>query len=99
MEISTKLDLKLKIGNLFLALLLSTFPTSITIGILTAHGHLVCRDMFEYSNQKSESILVEGCREANNNLILKYLIFIWLIITIPTWRWFYIGHYQRLKNS
>ena len=31
--------------------------------------------------------------------MIDYVIWIWLIITIPTWRWFYLGHIKRINNK
>ena len=43
MSISRKDDINLKIGNLIIAIWLSTVPTAMTVGLLWAHGLNVCR--------------------------------------------------------
>ena len=96
MTISNRDDLKLKLGNLVLAAFLSIVPTTMTIGLLGAHGMIVCRDL---SNRIENVQTLESCDQSNRDLLTKYTIWIWLIITFPTWRWFYIGHYRRIQNK
>ena len=99
MIISKTDDLKLKVGNLMLAAIFAIVPTSMTIAFLTVHGHLLCRSL----DTRLES--VEGqkinpiCIQSNYEVNYSYIIWIWMFTTIPTWRWFYIGHYKRVTNN
>ena len=99
MAISKDLDLKLKLGNLVLAALFSIVPTAMTIGFLGVHGYILCRTL-ETRLEKSEELgILELCDHSNFEANYDYLIWIWLFITVPTWRWFYIGHYRRVSKS
>ncbi len=102
MVLTERQDLSLKIGNLFLAIALSIVPTTITLAILGGHGYLLC----ERLNQKVEQTtntgsiqLSESCMESNLEELIRYVVWIWIFISIPTWRWFYIGHVRRVKSS
>ena len=96
MTISKKDDIKLKLGNFCLAAILSIVPTAMTMGFLGVHGIIVCRSLEERIVKVK---VLDSCEQANFDVMQKYIIWIWLFITIPTWRWFYIGHYRRLQNK
>ena len=104
MSISKDHDLKLKLGNLFLALLFAIVPTSMTIGFLGVHGHFLCRDL-DTRLEKIDKLTLRQldvkmlCDISNIEASYDYIIWIWLFTTIPTWRWFYIGHYRRVKKQ
>ncbi len=98
MAISKRENFKLKLGNLFLASILSIVPTSMTIGFLGVHGLIVCKGLEERMEVISENDALEACKKSNIDYAYKYIFWIWLFITIPTWRWFYIGHYRRIKD-
>ena len=92
--------LKLKLGNLALAGFLSLFPTAITIFIFYLYGLNVCHNLNkEYvilnpSNTTNSSLCSETVKDLNS----KYVLLIWLFITIPTWGWFYLNHSKRTKK-
>ena len=98
---SKREDFVLKCGNLVLALLLSTVPVGITIAILGAHGTLLCRRLEQRIDQTliKKYDLRERCQSANIDELYKYVLWIWIFITIPTWRWFYVGHVRRVKSG
>ena len=90
----------LKLGNLALAGFLSLVPTAITIFIFYLYGLNLCNsleDKYISSCSKNETHL-SICEGTVKDLNYKYLVLIWLIITLPTWRWFYINHLKRSKN-
>ena len=99
MGISKNLDFRLKLGNLFLALLFSIVPTSMTIGFLATHGYLLCRDLDLRLEKIEETSISELCDRSNLDVNFNYILWVWLFITIPTWRWFYIGHYRRVSKN
>ena len=99
MTISRSEDLKLKLGNLFLASMFSIVPTAMTVGFLGVHGYLLCRSL-DMRLEKIETVEVkELCMKSNLEANYRYIIWIWIFTMIPTWRWFYIGHYKRVKNQ
>ena len=99
MHISKEKDLKLKLGNLMLALIFSVVPTTMTIAFLAVHGFILCRNLDNYLENTAKLEVSELCEKSNIDANYDYLVWIWLITTIPTWRWFYIGHYRRLKKQ
>ena len=99
MSISRKDDLKLKVGNLGLALLLSIVPTSMTLGLLSAHGYVLCKSVDSSLIANGRLSIKDSCLNKNIAVTSKYILFIWLFITLPTWRWFYIGHYRRVTKK
>ena len=99
MNIPNDLDLKLKLGNLFLAGLFSLVPTAMTIGFLGVHGHILCRNLDARLEKLDKLVVKELCVESNIEANFDYIIWIWLFTMIPTWRWFYVGHYRRVKKE
>lgn len=91
-------DLGLKLGNLVLAITLSTVPTVMTITFLGSHGFLLCRSLTSQVEKQISPVTKTTCFENNKTLIYRYTLFIWLFISIPTWRWFYINHARRIRN-
>ncbi len=98
MGISKDQDFKLKLGNLFLALLFATVPTAMTIGFLGTHGYILCRDLDKRLEKVEKIPVSELCDRSNLDANYSYIVWIWLFTTIPTWRWFYIGHYRRVTK-
>ena len=99
MTISKDKDLRLKVGNLFLALLFAIVPTTMTIGFLGVHGYILCRNLDARIENTLQSTVTELCDQSNIDANYDYIIWTWLFTTIPTWRWFYISHYKRLRRK
>ena len=99
MSIPKDLDHKLKFGNLFLALMFAVVPTAMTIGFLGVHGVLLCRTLETKVAESDKLELNELCLNSNIEANYDYIIWVWLFITIPTWRWFYVGHYRRVQQK
>tara|TARA_B100000029_G_scaffold514402_1_gene617073 strand:- start:1627 stop:1941 length:315 start_codon:yes stop_codon:yes gene_type:complete len=99
MRISQDLDLRLKLGNLVLAAIFSIVPTSMTIGFLAVHGHLLCRSLDSRLEQKERLVVSNLCKQSNIEANYNYILWVWIFTMIPTWRWFYIGHYRRIANT
>ena len=99
MPITKERDLRLKVGNLFLALLFAIVPTSMTIGFLGVHGYILCRDLDSRLEKSIKSTVTELCDQSNIESNYDYIIWTWLFTTLPTWRWFYISHYRRIKRN
>ena len=99
MSIPKDLDFKLKLGNLFLALIFAVVPTAMTIGFLGVHGYILCRSLEERIAESDKLGLKEICVSSNIEANYDYIIWVWLFTTIPTWRWFYIGHYRRIQKK
>ena len=99
MSISKEQDLKLKIGNFFLASIFALVPTAMTIGFLGVHGYMVCKTLDSRLELGKKVDVTELCNKSNLDTNLDYLIWIWIFTMIPTWRWFYIGHYRRVKKQ
>ena len=89
MELQKRKDLNLRIGNLILAICLSTVPTAITYGTLSIHGLNICSRL---SSKVSDSNKIkEICDEAAWNTTKNYIFLIGFFITLPTWMWFYLS--------
>ena len=99
MPITKERDLRLKVGNLFLALLFAIVPTSMTIGFLGVHGYILCRNLDSRLEKSIKSTVTELCDQSNIESNYDYIIWTWLFTTLPTWRWFYIGHYRRVSSA
>ena len=99
MPITKERDLRLKVGNLFLALLFAIVPTSMTIGFLGVHGYILCRNLDSRLEKNIKSTVTELCDQSNIESNYDYIIWTWLFTTLPTWRWFYISHYRRTKRN
>ena len=84
-------DLKLKLGNLAIAIVLSTVPTSITIGAFSLHGINVCNSLSNVPQVSEVKELNLVCEKAALETSYSYIIWIGLFITLPTWAWFYIS--------
>ena len=77
----------LKFGNLILAGILSLVPTAITISTFYLYGLNICSSLEDkykdkYPNFQSN---ISICESTVKDLNYRYLVFIWLIITLPTW--------------
>tara|TARA_Y100001968_G_scaffold305337_1_gene321102 strand:- start:840 stop:1142 length:303 start_codon:yes stop_codon:yes gene_type:complete len=89
MALQKRKDLSLRLGNLILAILLSTVPTAITYGTLSIHGLNICRTL---SNKVLESDEIKDqCDTAAWDTTKSYIILIGFFITLPTWMWFYLS--------
>ncbi len=99
MSISKGEDLQLKIGNFFLAAVLSAVPTVMTIGFLGVHGLIVCKNLEKRIDNSNSSEVNVLCEKSNLESSYSYIVWIWLFIMLPTWRWFYIGHYRRVQHE
>ncbi len=95
MNLTSDQDRNLKVGNFFLAALFSVVPATMTIAFLWVHGLILCKSIRSEPTSYQSSPAEVICIEENTNLSLQYAVWIWLIILIPTWRWFYIGHYRK----
>ena len=84
-------ELNLKLGNLVLAIWLSTVPTAITYGMLGLHGMSVCNNLAQAYDLKKEVPLKKLCHEASWQTTRSYILLIGFFITLPTWFWFYIS--------
>ena len=98
MNISQKTDSRLKLGNFFLASIFAVVPTTMTIAFLTVHGFLLCRTLDNRLEQVEKLEIKEACMQSNYEVNFQYILWIWVFTMIPTWRWFYIGHYKRVKQ-
>ncbi len=99
MALSKREDLRLKVGNLMLAVVFSIVPTAMTIAFLSVHGLVLCRDLSQRLDENQRSPVKQLCQKSNFDSNLNYVIWIWLFTMLPTWRWFYVGHYKRLSNT
>ena len=89
MDPQKRKDLNLRLGNLILAICLSTVPTAITYGTLSVHGLNICRSL---SNKVSNpSDIKKTCYETSWDTTKSYIILIGFFITLPTWMWFYLS--------
>ena len=109
MSLTPSTDLRLKVGNFFISLVLSSFPTALTIGAFYIHGVNVCHNLSssylissKADNNNSKNFingLQSNCYVSSKNTSLSYIPFLWAIIMLPTWRWFYLNHYLRVSKS
>ena len=99
MENSTLPENNLKLGNFVLAGVLSLVPTAITIFTFYLYGLNLCTSLDKkyQNNIPNYQSNISICETTVKDLNYKYLVMIWLIITLPTWRWFYINHVKRTK--
>ncbi len=92
-------DLRLKIGNLLLAIWLSTVPTVITFGVFSLHGLNICRNLTN-KTQKELVLEVKGnCEKATFETTKSYIFLIGFFITLPTWMWFYLSMKKKASHS
>ena len=91
MRPNNKKDLNLQLGNLILAIALSTVPTAITYGVLGLHGINVCNSLQSKIEEKSKDDLIPLCKDASWETTKQYILLIGFFITLPTWMWFYIS--------
>ena len=89
MDQQKRKDLNLRLGNLILAICLSTVPTAITYGTLSIHGLNICRNLSNTISSSNE--IKERCDEAVWDTTKSYIILIGFFITLPTWMWFYLS--------
>ena len=98
MVISRDEDLRLKLGNLLIAILLSTVPTAMTIGAFSLHGKFVCRNLHKKTEPIEQLSISKLCNQAARETSESYILWIGLFITLPTWAWFYLNM-KRKKES
>ncbi len=91
MAFSNHEELKLKLGNLILAIWLSTVPTLISYGVFGIHGLNVCRKMESQLEIVQKAEIKEICDQSAWDTTTSYIFLIGFFITLPTWFWFYIS--------
>ena len=96
MKSQSKKDMRLRIGNLILAISLSTVPTAITYGILGLHGLNICSSLNSnliksYSTPYGQFEIKELCDTSAWETTRSYILLIGCFITMPTWLWFYLS--------
>ena len=91
MRISQKEDLKLRLGNLFLAIWLATVPTAITYGVFGLYGINICRTLSNNVEVSKKYEIKSLCQQATWETTQNYILLIGFFITIPTWYWFYMN--------
>ena len=91
MKITEKEDLKLKLGNLLLAIWLSTVPTAISYGVFSLHGLNICRSLNERITISNKIEIKEACDDSVWETTTSYIFLIGFFITLPTWLWFYLS--------
>ena len=89
--IKTKDSLRLKIGNLILAIWLSTIPTTITYATFGLHGLNVCKELERELQAKNVIEVKNLCDKAAWDTPRNYIFLIGFFITLPTWFWFYLS--------
>ena len=94
---SMRKDLSLKVGNLLLAIWLSTVPTAITYAVLGMHGINICKNFAETTTLEDKENLKKLCYESSWQTTRTYILLIGFFITIPTWLWFYLS--VKTKNN
>ena len=92
-------DLKLKLGNLILAIWLATVPTAITYGALSLHGINICNSLTSKLDIESKSQVKELCNQSSWDTTKSYIILIGFFITLPTWLWFYLSVRKKKANT
>ncbi len=91
MEGAPKKNLKLKLGNLALAIWLATVPTVITYGVFGLYGIAVCNELSQRPNITLQKNIDKACNEAVWDTASNYIFLIGFFITLPTWYWFYMS--------
>ena len=99
MGISKQEDLKLKIGNLVLAIWLGTVPTAITYGVFSLHGLNICRTLNSQIQKDYRYEVKDLCDRAAWETTQSYIILIGFFITLPTWYWFYLNMKMKKVNA
>ena len=94
-----KRETRLRIGNLAIAGFLSLVPTSITIIVFYLYGLNICQILNNASLLSSSENVKDLCRESVLAFNLRYSIIIWVVITLPTWFWFYSNHSRRIRST
>ncbi len=82
-------DFKLKLGNLVLAIWLSTVPTLISFGVFGIHGLNVCNNLVDQLEVVEKERVKPLCDESAWDTTSSYIFLIGFFITLPTWFWFY----------
>ncbi len=98
MSDSRKENLKLKLGNLILAIWLSTVPTAITYGSLSLHGLNICRKLNTSALVREKQEIKELCDESAWQTTREYIFLIGFFITLPTWLWIYLSVRKKRKK-
>ena len=99
MSFSRNEDLKLRIGNLILAIWLATVPTAITYGTLSLHGLNICRSVSQNTEIRNPTKIKEICDESAWSTTRNYIFLIGFFITLPTWLWIYLSMRNKKKKN
>ena len=91
--------LKLKIGNLILAICLATVPTFITYGVLSVHGLNVCKNLNSNITLNNQLEIQEKCYESAWITTKSYIFLIGFFITLPTWMWIYLSMRKKVFSK
>ena len=91
--------LKLKIGNLILAICLATVPTLITYGVLSIHGLNICKNLNATLTIGNQLEIQEKCNESAWITTKSYIFLIGFFITLPTWMWIYLSMRKKVFNK
>jgi len=81
--------LALKLGNLFLAIVLAIVPTLITYIAFGLYGLTVCRNMQSSNIEVITDSIYGLCNQTVWSTNNSWIILIGFFITLPTWYWFY----------
>ena len=84
-------NLTLKVGNLLLAIALSTVPTGITYGVLGIHGINICNSLERQIGEEHKPQIITICKDSSWETTKSYILLIGFFITLPTWLWFYLS--------
>ena len=98
METAQKEDLKLRLGNLVLAIWLSTVPTAITYGVFGLHGLNICRSLNSNIEIVENNKIKKICEKTAWETTSSYIFLIGFFITLPTWYWFYFCMKRKQKE-
>ena len=91
-------SIKMNVGNLVLAICLSTVPTAITYGILSLHGLNICKTLETKVLNNSELVVKNHCEEAVSITTKSYIFLIGFFITLPTWLWIYLSMRKKTRT-
>ena len=92
-------DLKMRLGNLILAIFLATVPTAITYGTLSIHGLNICKNFSSKIDKKNKTELKSICDESAWNTTRSYIVLIGFFITLPTWLWIYLSMRKKVTEK
>ena len=96
---SKKRFLKMKVGNLVLAIWLATVPTLITYGVLSLHGLNICRNLDSKITVSNQAEIKSKCNESSWETTKNYIFLIGFFITLPTWLWIYMSMRRKANDT